>query len=137
VGSPPPPSQTGTGFAFGSYGRVTLGLDGAGHEGYATNVVSHGSRLEEAPYLELDLYYGGALPTGLGETARWRVVLAPAFQGDLFHYTGDFASQLAIRNAYAETEGILYKGLNIWVGSRMLRGVVTRDSGNARLCKLV
>src|SRR3954447_19196465 len=56
-GSPPPPSQTATGFDFGSYGRIGVGSDGRGHEGYSTNVVSHGSRLEEAPYLELNFYY--------------------------------------------------------------------------------
>ena len=56
-GSPPPPSETATGFDFGSYGRIGVGSDGRGHEGYSTNVVSHGSRLEEAPYLELNFYY--------------------------------------------------------------------------------
>jgi len=117
VGSPPPPSETGDGFSFGSYGRVGVGIDGNGHEGYATNVVSHGSRLEEAPYIELDLYYGGHLGDG-----RWRVVVAPAFGGDLFHYNGTFASRFALRNAYAEAVDFGVKGLRFWAGSRMYRG---------------
>ena len=117
VGSPPPPSETGSGFAFGSYGRVGVGLDGRGHEGYGVNVVSHGSRLEEPPYLELDFYYGGRVGSG-----RWRAVIAPAFGGDLFHYTGDFSSHFALRNGYVETEDLGAKGLRFWAGSRMYRG---------------
>lgn len=120
VGSPPPPSATGSGFAFGSYGRVGIGIDGRGREGYSTNVVSHGSRLEEPPYIELDLYYGGTI--GDKSDARWRVMIAPAFGGDLFHYNGDFSSIFAVRNAYVEVDGLGYKGLNLWVGSRMYRG---------------
>src|SRR5690242_20378788 len=53
-GSPAPPVERPTGFDFGSYGRLGVGTDLRGHEGYPTNVVSHGSRLEEAPYLELN-----------------------------------------------------------------------------------
>src|SRR5579883_3142621 len=117
VGSPPPPSETGNGFSFGSYGRVSIGIDGNGHGGYSTNIVSHGSRLEEPPYIELDLYYGGEVLGG-----RWRAVIAPAFTGDLFHYTGDFSSHFAVRNAYIETEDVGLRGLHFWAGSRMYRG---------------
>src|SRR5689334_1706176 len=76
-GSPPPPSETATGFDFGSYGRLGVGADGRGHEGYSTNVVSHGSRLEEAPYLELNFYYSRSV--GGDAHRRWRVVVVPAF----------------------------------------------------------
>ena len=55
-GSPPSASALPTGFDFGSYGRIGLGGDMRGHEGFSTNVVSHGSRLEKAPYLELNFY---------------------------------------------------------------------------------
>ena len=119
-GSPPPPVATGAGFDFGSYGRVGVGSDASGHEGYATNVVSHGSRLEETPYLELDLYYTGIV--GDDARRRWRLVLAPAFAGDLFHYSGSFDSHVAIRNAYIETQNVGLAGLSLWAGSRMLRG---------------
>lgn len=120
-GSPPPPTATPTGFDYGSYGRVGVGSDLQGHEGFPTNVVSHGSRLEEAPYLELDFYYSRTI--GGDPNKRWRVVFVPAFAGgDLFHYSGDFTQHLAIRNAYAETQNLGVDGLRLWVGSRMYRG---------------
>src|SRR6476620_5506658 len=120
-GSPPPPVQEKEGFDFGTYSRIGIGADLRGHEGFSTNVVSHGSRLEEAPYIELDFYYSRAI--GGDPTKRWRIVLAPAFAGgDLFHYSGDFTSHIAIRNAYAETQNLFAKGLRLWVGSRMYRG---------------
>ena len=46
-------------------------------------------------------------PSAAIRTSRWRVVLVPAFAGgDLFHYSGDFTSHIAIRNAYAETQNL-------------------------------
>ncbi|MSP63622.1 MAG: hypothetical protein EXR72_25415 [Myxococcales bacterium] len=116
--TPKPALPAQSGFSFGSYGRVGVGIDGAAHEGYAVNVVSRGSRLEKAPYLELYLFYTGALTDG----ARWRVVVTPAFAGDLFHYSGSFASRLALRNAYVETVDLGVAGLRLWAGSRMYRG---------------
>ena len=51
------------------------------------------------------------------------MVLVPAFAGgDLFHYSGDFTSHIAIRNAYAETQNVGFDGLSLWAGSRMYRG---------------
>ena len=50
-------------------------------------------------------------------------VLTPAFAtGDLFHYTGDLDNHIAIRNAYAEVDNVIVKGLTAWAGSRMYRG---------------
>lgn len=121
MGSPPPPTAQSTGFDFGAYGRVGVGMDLRGHSGYSTNVVSHGSRLEEAPYIEPDFYYTRTI--GGDPEKRWRIVLAPAFAGgDLFHYTGSLDSHFVIRNAYAETENLGLKGLRLWAGSRMYRG---------------
>jgi maltoporin len=121
IGSPPPPSARQEGFDFGTYSRVSVGADLRGHSGFPTNVVSHGSRLELAPYLEMAFYYSRSI--GGDPTKRWRIVLVPAFAGgDLFHYSGDFTSHLAIRNAYAETENLFARGLRLWVGSRMYRG---------------
>ncbi len=120
-GSPPPPTQESTGFDFGAYGRVGIGSDLRGHEGFSTNIVSHGSRLEEAPYLEPDFYYTRNI--GGDPHKRWRVVLTPAFAGgDLFHYSGSYTEHITIRNAYAETENPGAEGLRLWVGSRMYRG---------------
>jgi maltoporin len=120
-GSPAAPTAGATGFDFGAYGRVGVGLDLRGHEGYSTNVVSHGSRLEEAPYIEPDFYYTRTI--GGDPDKRWRVVLAPAFAGgDLFHYSGSLDSHFVIRNAYVETENLGAHGLRLWAGSRMYRG---------------
>lgn len=119
-GSPPPAAATGSGFDFGSYGRIGIGSDLRGHSGSGVNVVSFGSRLEKLPYLELNFYYGGSL--GQDADRRWRVVFVPAYSGDLFHYTGQFAQNFAIRNAYAEVENLGLHGLSLWAGSRMYRG---------------
>ncbi len=120
-GSAPPINKTGLGFDFGSYGRVGVGTDLRGHSGYGSNVVSHGTRLELAPYLELNFYYTGQI--GDDPERKWRVVLVPAFAGgDLFHYSGSLTSHLAIRNAYAEVDNAVIKGLTVWAGSRMYRG---------------
>lgn len=106
------------GFSFGSYGRIGTGSDLRGARGRSANIVSHGSRLEELPYVELDLYYGmhGA------EMARTRVVLALALFGDFFHTTGRADEDWAVRNAYVETSGVSWPALTLWAGSRMLRG---------------
>ena len=118
-GSPPPAEATGSGFDFGSYGRVGIGSDLRGHSGYGVNVVSHGSRLEEPAYLELNFYYGGTI----GDSSRrWRIVFVPAYSGDLFHTTGNFSQNFAIRNAYAEVENLGLRGLTLWAGSRLYRG---------------
>lgn len=119
-GSPPPAAVTGSGFDFGSYGRVGVGSDLRGHSGHGVNVVSFGSRLEKPAYLEANFYYGGTL--GDEGDKRWRVIFVPAFAGDLFHYTGSFSQHIAIRNAYAEVENLGLRGLTIWAGSRMYRG---------------
>ena len=118
-GSPPPASAMGSGFDFGSYGRVNIGSDLRGHSGHAVNVVSFGSRLEKPAYLELNFYYGGTVGN---EDQRWRVVFVPAYSGDLFHSTGNFSQNFAIRNAYAEVENLGLHGLSLWAGSRMYRG---------------
>ncbi len=119
-GSPPPATVTGSGFDFGSYGRIGIGTDLRGHSGYPVNVVSFGSRLEKQPYLELNFYYGGQI--GADGDRRWRVIFVPAYSGDLFHYTGNFSQNFAIRNAYAEVENLGLHGLSLWAGSRMYRG---------------
>ena len=56
--SPAPPDNGVRGeFQFGSYGRVVVASDLDGGAGKEVNVVSFGPRLQESPYLELDLAY--------------------------------------------------------------------------------
>jgi maltoporin len=40
----------------------------------------------------------------------------------VFHYTGGFNIQMAVRNLYLETRGVAGTGLSVWAGSRMYRG---------------
>jgi maltoporin len=116
------PSPAATGFApgldYGSYGRIGVASDLDGGPGVATNVVSHGSRLEELPYVELDLYYGQEV----APPVRWRVVTTVAFSGDPFHTTGRFDADIALRNLFLQVEGVGAPWVSLWAGSRMYRG---------------
>lgn len=102
----------------GSYGRADAStrLDGSGAQ--AVTVVSHPGRLQLDPYLELDLLWEG----GEADGARFRALVTPALAGDLFHTTGVFDADLALRNLFAEAEGFGVPGLSAWAGSRMYRG---------------
>jgi hypothetical protein len=107
------------GFAFGSYGRVMIGTDVRGSSPEIVNVVEHGSRVVEPTYLELDLYYRLKARRGIDLTT----VTTLAFGDRLFHLTGEFDAQVALRNFYLEAEKDLAAGrLGLWAGSRMYRG---------------
>ncbi len=106
------------GFVFGSYGRVTASSDGAGGSGKQLAVVAHPPRLEEQPYLELDLSYHTAEP----EFGRFRVVTTLAVSDAMFHSDGNFDGKIALRNAFVEGSDLGVADLSVWVGSRMLRG---------------
>ncbi len=112
----PPATDGERGFAFGSYGRVQIGTDLRGSTPEPVNVVYKGSRVVEPTYTELDLYY--RLSTARG--VKMRTVTTIASGDDLFHYTGEFAAKLALRNFYAEA--VLPEGIDLWIGSRMYRG---------------
>ncbi|MBA2539688.1 MAG: carbohydrate porin [Deltaproteobacteria bacterium] len=119
VATPPAPlpvSKKDTGFRFGSYGRVVAGSDLRGGKPEAATVVAHGPRIVEDSYFELDFQYSVDTPTGM----RLRPVFTLAFDGTLFHDTGNFDAQPAIRNVYLDAQ--LTKDLTGWVGSRMYRG---------------
>jgi maltoporin len=103
-------------YAFGSYGRVGVGTDLRGSTPEGINVVQHGSRIVEPSYVELDLYYGAHD----SDDVDVDIVATLAFADNLFHYTGDFDTKLAMRNLYAEAK--LPSGVNVWIGSRMYRG---------------
>jgi maltoporin len=109
-----------TDFSFGSYGRVQIDFDDQGNRGKATNVVSHGPRMLESSYAEVD--FRTSLETSDGFTTR--VLMTLALDAPFAHFSGDFTDQsLAVRNLYAETRGFpAIPELTLWVGSRMYRG---------------
>ena len=112
----PVPVPVPAGFRFGSYGRLLAGTDLRGGKPEPANVVAHGPRIVEDSYLELDLSYGLVTPRGLSI----RPVITLAFDGTLFHDTGDFDARPAIRNMYLEAQ--VNHQVTAWVGSRMYRG---------------
>lgn len=107
------------GFYAGSYGRAQATFDLTGGRGDPTNIARRGPRNEQGPYLELDL--GWRYRTE--RKAEFGVLITPALSGDVFHYTGQFTAQLAVRNLYAEAKDFLPNvPLTVWAGSRMYRG---------------
>jgi maltoporin len=113
--TPPPPVIDDVGFRFGSYGRVLAGSDLRGGTPAPVAVVAHGPRIVEKSYLELDFAYRFATRHG-----HFKTVATVAWGDRLFHYTGTFDAQPALRNFYGEAE--LDNGLELWAGSRMYRG---------------
>lgn len=113
-----PAGEEAEGFHFGSYGRVRAATDMRGGGPQWGNIVRNGSRLDNGPYAELELRNTQYTDDGL----RVRVVSTLAFQGDPFHYTGKFETQMAIRNLFVDVRGLGHPGLTVWAGSRMYRG---------------
>ncbi len=111
-----PAAVDGTGFRFGSYGRIIAGTDLRGGSPAPVAVVVRAPRLVEPSYLELDFSYGFQAPGG----PLLRTVTTLAFADTLFHYTGEFDAEPALRNVYAEA--LWSGGSRVWVGSRMYRG---------------
>jgi maltoporin len=112
----PPKSESWKGFRFGSYGRLIAGTDMRGGKPESANVVAHGPRIVEPSYLELDFSFGFETKRGL----QIRPVITLAFKGTLFHDTGEFDAQPALRNMYLDAQ--VTKSLTAWAGSRMYRG---------------
>jgi len=111
-----PTSPDPRGFRFGSYGRVIAGTDLHGGRPESANVVAQGPRIVQPSYLEIDLSYGFETPRGM----LLRPVITLAFDGTLFHETGEFDAQPALRNVYLDAQ--LTSHVTGWVGSRMYRG---------------
>ncbi len=107
------------GFVFGSFGRVSVAGDGTGRPGRESDFVAHGSRLDAANYVELELRREDSWEKVGIDT---RIVSTLAIGNSIFHYDGTFDSQLAVRNLYLEANGLGTKGVSAWAGSRMLRG---------------
>jgi maltoporin len=106
------------GFRFGSYGRVSAGSDLRGGKPERVMIVGHGPRIVEPSYLELEFSYGFVHPHD--DTKTIRPVITLAFDDTLFHETGQFDAQPALRNMFLDAQ--VAKGVGAWVGSRMYRG---------------
>ena len=90
-----------------------------GQPGRDSNIVAHGSRLDEGDYVELELRRDDYWKKTDSST---RLVVTLAIADPFFHYDGTFAIQMAVRNLYIEERNLIAKGLSFWAGSRMYRG---------------
>ncbi|MFI5299460.1 MAG: carbohydrate porin [Polyangiales bacterium] len=115
-------AQSSGDFAYGSYGRMNIASDLRGGEGRQANIVSHGTRIDEDSYAELQLERRDHFAASYGDGVDTRIVTTIAFAGPFFHATGDFNANIAVRNLYAEATGMLVRGFTVWAGSRMYRG---------------
>ena len=110
-------APTDEGFQFGGYGRVGISTDLEAARGKPHTVVSHGTRLEEPLYAEMDFRYRKRF----GEL-RLLIHTTLGFLDEFFHFSGKWDARIAIRNMYAEAEGLWDNKLSLWIGSRMYRG---------------
>ena len=110
-----PKAASGGRFEFGSYGRVQVASDLRGGTGKPANVVAHGTRIDEDSYAELELRREDDFAHGI----HTKVVATLALFAPFFHFDGQEAQSLAVRNLYAQAQ---YGQLTMWVGSRMYRG---------------
>jgi maltoporin len=113
------PADGPPGFRFGSYGRVIAGSDLRGGKPEKILIVAHGPRIVEDSYLELEFSYGFKHPLDSNDLVV-RPIITLAFDGTLFHDTGEFDAQPALRNMFLD--GHIGNHLKLWVGSRMYRG---------------
>ncbi len=103
-------------FEFGSYGRVTAATDLRGRTGRGSNVVAFGPRLvDEGSYAELELRREDTW----SPQTKGRVVATLALFPPFFHFSGNPANAIGVRNLYAQGT---YEKVNFWAGSRMYRG---------------
>ena len=114
--APVPVVDPDNGFRFGSYGRVIVGDDLRGGKPEEIAIVAHPPRIVEPSYLELDTSYGFTTDQGY----KLRPVITLAFDGTLFHDTGEFDAHPALRNMYLDAQ--INHQLSVWAGSRMYRG---------------
>ena len=88
------------GFRFGSYGRVIAGTDLRGGKPEKIAIVAHAPRIVEPSYLELETSYGFVTDHGV----KIRPLVTLAFDGTLFHETGQFDAHPALRNMFVEAQ---------------------------------
>jgi maltoporin len=102
-------------FEFGSYGRVNVASDLRGRTGRNTDIVAHGSRIDDDSYAELELRREDTFEGGI----RSRVVATLALLPPFFHFSGVPADAFAVRQLYAQAA---LGDWVVWGGSRMYRG---------------
>ncbi len=102
-------------FEFGSYGRVGIASDLRGGTGRQANVVAYGTRIDEDSYAELELRREDTFKDDIHTKVVATLALFPPF----FHFSGDIANAIAVRNLYAQAT---YGDWTMWIGSRMYRG---------------
>ncbi len=103
------------GFQFGSYGRVRIASDLRGGTGRQANVVTHGTRIDEDSYAELELRREDTFKDDIHSKVVATLALFPPF----FHFSGNPTQAIAVRNLYAQAT---YDRYTMWVGARMYRG---------------
>jgi maltoporin len=103
-------------FEFGSYGRVGVASDLRGGTGRPANVVSFGTRIDANNYAELEL----RREDDFKHAVKTKVVATLAFFDPFFHFSGNVAQAIALRNLYAQ--GTIENRWTLWAGSRMYRG---------------
>ena len=119
-GAEPSAPHPDRGFRFGSYGRVLAGSDLRGGKPERVKITAVAPRIVEPSYLELEFSYGfDKLRAGRSEIVL-RPIVTLAFDDTLFHETGEFDAQPALRNMFLD--GKISRDLSMWVGSRMYRG---------------
>jgi len=109
-----PPFDVGR-FEFGSYGRIGIASDLRGGTGRDANIVSHGTRIDEDPYAELELRREDTFM----DQIKSKIVATLALYPPFFHFSGDEIQNIALRNLYAQA---IYGDWTLWAGSRMYRG---------------
>ncbi|HTL33821.1 MAG TPA: carbohydrate porin [Kofleriaceae bacterium] len=119
-GSEAPAPNPDRGFRFGSYGRVLVGADSRGGKAERLLIVAHGPRIVEPSYLELEFSYGFDKLVANNNVIVMRPIITLAFNDTLFHETGQFDAQPALRNMYLDAA--VSRDLTLWAGSRMYRG---------------
>ncbi len=102
-------------FEFGSYGRVLIASDLRGGLAQPLNIVSHGTRIDEDSYAELEL----RREDDFSDKIHTRVVGTLALAAPFFHFSGKPEQFFYVRNLYAQST---YGDAVFWAGSRMYRG---------------
>ncbi len=106
-------------FEFGINGHINIISNGSrSPEPY--NVVSYPPRLQHIPYQELTV---AAVQPQSGTAALpmpWEVKFTLALSENLYHESGQWDINAAVRDLYAVAEPA--ENLELWIGSRMYRG---------------